>query len=624
MTLDHLPAGMQRTKCCGEFRPADADGGDVRNDASGDIINDASDASGAAVAMGWVARRRDLGSLIFIDLRDRTGVLQVVFNQETNPEAHQRAEQLRSEFVIAVEGEIIHRSAETLNPAIPTGEVELVARRVLILNEARTPPFPLDDELPTAEETRLRYRFIDLRRPAMQANLELRHRANLTVRRVLDESGFLEIETPFLTRSTPEGARDYLVPSRVQPGSFYALPQSPQLFKQLLMAGGCDRYFQIVRCFRDEDLRADRQPEFTQIDIEMTYAEPEMIFEVIEPLLADLWKLRGFDIPLPFPRMTYDEAMAGYGSDKPEMRLPAMHPVREHFSEADLTKMGVNPQLPLVAFRVPGCGNLSRKERDELRPFATERGAKAFDDPKSLAKNFPAQLPLIQQATGFEEGDLLYLVGAAATPAEPAPNLADAPNPAHALYATAGALRLFVGQKFAEHHNLLRKDNFQFLWVVDFPMFEWDPEARRHIAAHHPFTSPTDDTLELLETDAVRVRARAYDIVLNGVELGSGSVRIHRKDMQARIFRALGMSDEVARERFGFFLDALEYGTPPHGGIALGLDRIIMILAGENSIREVIAFPKTARAMDPMCEAPTPVSDAQLRELGLDLRKQLD
>ena len=601
MTLDHLPPELRRTAKCGEFRQTHA-GTNV-------------------VAMGWVARRRDLGSLIFIDLRDRAGVVQVVFNQETNAVLHKRAEDLRSEYVIAVEGKIIQRAAGTVNAGIPTGEVELIAERIYILNDARTPPFPIEDGVPTAEEARLRYRYIDLRRPRMQANLELRHRANFAVRSTLNDHGFLEIETPFMTRSTPEGARDYLVPSRVQPGTFYALPQSPQIFKQLLMVGGCDRYFQIVRCFRDEDLRADRQPEFTQIDLEMTYAQPELIYNVVEEMLVNLWKAGGYTIPRPFPRISYDEAMSQYGSDKPEMRLPRMFDAKPHFTAEDIQKLAIEPTLPFVAFRVPACGGLSRKERDELKPVATERGAKVFDDAKALEKHYPQAVAGLKKELEWTENDLLVLVGAPLGNGEAAPIAG--PNPVNAVYTAAGALRLHAGQKYAAKHGLLRPDDFRFLWVLNFPMYEWDAEEKRFNAAHHPFTSPTDDTWEMLESNPGAVKAKAYDIVLNGTELGSGSIRIHRKDIQSRIFSSLGMSEEQAKQRFGFFLDALEYGTPPHGGIALGLDRIIMILAGENSIREVIAFPKTARAMDLMCEAPTTVSSTQLRELGIALKKDL-
>jgi aspartyl-tRNA synthetase len=603
MTLDHLPRDLMRTHRCGELRP-EHDGA-------------------RAVAMGWVARRRDLGSLIFIDLRDRTGVLQVVFNKETQPEVHARVEELRSEYVVAVEGPVIRRTPETVNPAIATGEVELVAERLLILNDARTPPFPLDEDTSVSEDTRLRYRFVDLRRQRMQSNIELRHRVNRETRRVMSEHGFLEIETPVLTRSTPEGARDYLVPSRVQPGSFYALPQSPQLFKQLLMISGFDRYFQIVRCFRDEDLRADRQPEFTQLDVEMSFPQFENIFEVIETLMVHLCAEAGYKVERPFPRLSYDEAMARYGSDKPDLRLPPMFSVRDFFSDADCEKLGVEESLPFVAVVVPGCGGLSRKEREEFRQFGVERGVKVFDDLRGIEKNYPTAAQSIRATAASQENDLILLVGLPAGEASSAANAAAVRQRVKAAHAAAGALRLFAGQKYASRHGLLRSDDFRFLWVLDFPMFEWDEQEKRNVAMHHPFTSPTDDTLDLLESDPGAVRAKAYDIVLNGTEIGGGSIRIHRKDVQSRVFSALGMTEEQARQRFGFFLDALEYGTPPHGGIALGMDRIVAIMAKEASIREVIAFPKTARAVDLLCDAPTPVSPSQLKELGLQLRKDL-
>jgi len=477
--------------------------------------------------------------------------------------------------------------------------------------------------LATAEETRLRYRFVDLRRQRMQSNIELRHRVNQETRRVMTEQGFLEIETPVLTRSTPEGARDYLVPSRVQQGSFYALPQSPQLFKQLLMIAGFDRYFQIVRCFRDEDLRADRQPEFTQLDVEMSFPQFETIFEVIETLMERLWAVSGYKLARPFPRMSYDEALARYGTDKPDLRLPPMFSVRDFFTDADREKLGIDSTLPFVAFVVPGCGGLSRKERDEFRQFGTERGLKVFDDLRGIKKNYPAPAQLIRGAVTPKEDDLVLLAGAPAGETGPATDPAAVRIRSAVILTAAGALRLFAGQKYASRHGLLKPDDFRFLWVLDFPMLEWDEQEKRYAAMHHPFTSPTDETLEKLESDPGAVRAKAYDIVLNGTEIGGGSIRIHRKDVQARVFRALGMTEEQARQRFGFFLDALEYGTPPHGGIALGLDRIVAIMAMEASIREVIAFPKTARAVDLMCDAPTPVSPAQLKELGLQLRKDL-
>jgi len=597
LQLDALGA-LQRTHYCGDLRSTHA----------GEQV----------VLMGWVQRRRDLGALLFLDLRDRTGLCQVVINREVAAELHARASHLRSEFVIAVAGKIVQRDAGTLNPNISTGDVELIAQRLYVLNDARTPPFMLDGDTPTAEETRLKYRYIDLRRPEMQRNLRLRHEVAVAVRRYFDAHGFLEIETPFMTRSTPEGARDYLVPSRVQPGMFYALPQSPQLFKQILMIGGCDRYFQIVRCFRDEDLRADRQPEFTQIDVEMSFPTLETIFAMVEGMLVAAFAAGGFSVQVPFPRLTWEEAMVAYGNDKPDLRLPAMMDVRDAFTAGDLEQLKLRGDGPLLVIRIPKVGDLSRRERDELRPLAENRPIRLFEDFARLAKTFPAATARIQELSGATAGDLLVLVGA---PQEEGKATTDARRERLALCAHAGMIRLALGQRFAERHGLLDPKDFRFLWVTSFPMFEWDGEGKRWAAAHHPFTSPLDEDLGRLEHDPGSVKAKAYDIVLNGTELGSGSIRIHQTEVQAAIFRMLGMSDEEARQRFGFFLEALQYGTPPHGGIALGLDRLVMILAGHTSIREVIPFPKTARAVDLMVEAPTEVSALQLRDLGLQVRK---
>jgi aspartyl-tRNA synthetase len=604
-----------------------------------------SDAGKKATLMGWVNKRRDLGSLIFVDLRDRTGVTQVVINAERDAAIHKKAEALRNEFVIAVTGTVKLRDASTVNKNIATGEVELVAEELRILNESKLPPFLPSDTALTNEETRLKYRYIDLRRDVMQFNIELRHKVAKAIRDYLSAQGFFEIETPFMTRSTPEGARDYLVPSRVQPGTFYALPQSPQMFKQILMISGFDKYFQIVRCFRDEDLRADRQPEFTQIDLEMSYPQPERVWEVVEGFLTAAFAAAGHAIKTPFPRMDYDEAIRLYGIDKPDLRLPAFTDVRECFTPENLQELAINPNLPVIAVRTPKVGELSRKERDDIKPmFHSKGGAKIFEDFKRIANKFPEAAAAIAKKTGMEETDLIVLIAGSAqigsaqagsTQTGPQANRKVTPQEL-AIYASAGLLRLALAQKYSEKHGIFKKTgdaakDFRFLWVTNFPMFEWDEGEKTWMAAHHPFTSPHEEDMAKLESgvEALHdplsplsaVRALAYDVVLNGTELGSGSIRIHRQDVQSRIFRALGMTEEEARARFGFFLEALEYGTPPHGGIALGLDRIVMILAGAESLREVIPFPKTARAVDLMVDAPTPVSDKQLRELGIAIRK---
>ena len=570
--------------------------------------------------MGWVNRRRDLGNLIFVDVRDRTGITQVVVNKEKNPALHQRAEELRNEYVIAAVGTVKQRDPATINSNILTGEIELVADELRILNEAKQPPFlPGDTVLPN-EELRLKYRYIDLRREAMQFNIELRHKVALAIRDYLAGQGFFEIETPFMTRSTPEGARDYLVPSRVQPGSFYALPQSPQLFNQILMISGFDKYFQIVRCFRDEDLRADRQPEFTQIDLEMTYPQPERVWEVVEGFLTAAFKAAGYEIKPPFPRMSYDDAIRQYGIDKPDLRLPAFADVRDCFPAENLLTLAVNPGLPVIAIRIPRVGELSRKERDEIKPmFHAKGGAKLFEDFKRLEKNFAEAAAKVRQQTGAQADDLIVVVAGTAQSAgqdHPASRRKVTPQEL-AIYASAGLLRVALGQKYSDRHGCFQRGDFRFLWVTNFPMFEYDEQENRFVAAHHPFTSPHEEDMDKLESDPAMVRALAYDVVLNGTELGSGSIRIHRQDIQRKIFHALGMTEDEARSRFGFFLEALEYGTPPHGGIALGLDRIAMILAGAESLREVIPFPKTARAVDLMVDAPTPVGEGQLRDLGI-------
>ncbi len=520
MELDFL-GDLRRTNTCGDLRP--------------------SDEGKRVVLMGWVHRRRDLGGVIFIHLRDREGVTQLVFFENTP--GHDRAEVLRSEYVIAAEGRVALRTPETINPNLPTGAVEVLVDKVWILNESRTPPFPMEDTVDVSEDSRLKYRYVDLRRPRMQRNIILRSKLSFAIREYLTAQGFLEIETPFMTRSTPEGARDYLVPSRVQPGNFYALPQSPQIFKQLLMVSGFDRYFQIVRCFRDEDLRADRQPEFTQIDLEMSFPQEEQIFEVIEPLMRRVCEIAGFDVALPFPRMSYAEAMEKYGIDKPDRRIPPMTGVEDLLPA--LTANG----LPLVAILIPNVGALSRSERDALKDFGKERGLRVFDDPKRLDRDQPGVLAQIRERTGAGENDLLLLATWAGEP--------KGHRPEETVHQACGQLRLHAAQKYNDRHGLLDPKKFEFLWVTDFPMFEWDEEDQRWMAAHHPFTSVHDADLEKLTTNPARCRSKAYDLVLNGTELGSGSIRIHRQDIQSKVFGALGFSEEEARRRFGFLLEAI-------------------------------------------------------------------
>ncbi len=595
LMLDFL-GDLKRTHMCGELR--------------------ASDAGSKVVLMGWVNRRRDLGNLIFLDLRDRSGITQVVVTANAGAAVHDKANAVRSEFVLAVIGHVKLRDAGTVNKNIPTGEIEVVADELRLLNDCKTLPFSPSDTVLANEEVRLKYRYIDLRRPDLQRNIQLRHKVSIAIREHLNAQGFYEIETPFMTRSTPEGARDYLVPSRVYPGEFYALPQSPQLFKQILMISGFDKYFQIVRCFRDEDLRADRQPEFTQIDLEISFARPEMVFHTVEGFLKAAFSTIGVDLHTPFPQMTYDQAIRLYGIDKPDLRLPCMADVSHAFAPENLETLQVDPELPIVAIVIPKVGELSRKERDEIKTmFGERKDAKVFEDIKRLEKSFPDAVAKIRESAKPNAADLLVVV-AGAKRTEPA-SPSKARQQAHTVYSAAGQLRLSLGQKYAERHGAFAQGNFRLLWVTDFPMFEWDETEQRWNAAHHPFTSPHEEDMDKLESDPGAVRSLAYDVVLNGTELGSGSIRIHRQDIQSKIFKAMGMSPEEQQARFGFFLEALQYGTPPHGGIALGLDRIVMILAGAESLREVIPFPKTAKAVDLMVDAPTPVSERQLKELGI-------
>ena len=622
MTLDFLGT-LTRTHTCGELR--------------------ASDAGKSVVLLGWVNRRRDHGNLIFLDLRDRYGISQVVLDKDLGEAAHAKAELARPEFVVAAIGKVRLRGRDVINPKMVTGEIEIVADELRILNDAKVPPFSPAEDAIANEEVRLKYRYLDLRRPEMQHNFEVRHKVALAVREYLSGQGFLEIETPFMTRSTPEGARDYLVPSRVHPGEFYALPQSPQLFKQILMISGMDRYFQIVRCFRDEDLRADRQPEFTQIDLEMTFPQQETVFRIVEGFLATAFKAVGVDLPTPFPQITYDEAMRNYGIDKPDLRLPGLIDVKSAFTDENLAALQIDVNLPVIALRIPKVGELSRKERDDNKPlFETRKGAKYIDDLKRLEKSFPEAVAKVRELSQAAPEDLLIIVaGDAATHIR----ASDTKTPGRlsereiAVYSAAGNFRVELAKKYADRHGAFavteqvvaspERDTgvvdgsaaFRPIWVTDFPMFEYDEETRKWMPSHHPFTSPHEEDMDRLVSDPASVRARYYDVAMNGLELGSGSIRIHQQQVQQEIFRALGMSDEEARERFGFFLDALQYGTPPHGGIALGLDRIVMILAGASSLREVIAFPKTAKAIDLMVDAPTPVSEAQLRELSIRTTK---
>ena len=601
--LDNL-GNLERTHSCGALRAADV--------------------GKTVTLMGWVARRRDFGPLTFIDLRDRDGITQVVANEEKAPAAHAKAKDVRGEYVIAVTGEVVLRDETARNPKLDTGEIEVQAREVLVLNDARTLPFQLEtqsSEALASEDLRLKYRYLDLRRPQLQANLRLRHRVVGEIRRYMDDQSFTEIETPILIKSTPEGARDYIVPSRIQPGKFFALPQSPQLFKQICMIAGLDKYFQIARCFRDEDLRADRQPEFTQLDVEMSFATSEQVYSLIEGLFVRVFRLIDVDLPVPFPRFSYMQAMQRFGSDKPDLRIEGME-------LKDLAPALANTTFPPYAAALaaggkvkgivaPNGAQLSRKVLDELQEFVKRYGAGALawiklgdEVSSSLLKALgDGTVSTLAELAGAHKGDAVLIVAGSAK----------------VVTASLGALR----NEVARRENLIPKNVYAPLWVTEFPMFEFHEDDGRYYAMHHPFTAPLDEDLPLLERAVNEgeerlfgeLRAKAYDAVINGVEVAGGSIRIHRRDVQDTVFKALGMTEETARGRFGFFLDALAYGTPPHGGIASGIERLMMVLVPTENIRDVMAFPKTASAADLMIDAPGEVDPKQLEELRLKIVK---
>jgi len=585
-----LDREFKRTGYCGDFRISDV-GKEV-------VLN------------GWVHRRRDHGGLIFIDLRDRTGIIQLVFDPKYSKDSFEIAQELKNEWVIGVRGQIVKRPSGSENPKIPTGEVEVLVDRIKIFSKANVLPFNVNEEEKIDEYIRLKYRFLDLRRPRLQKNLELRHLVTQSVRKYLSDNGFWEVETPILTRSTPEGARDYLVPSRIHRGKFYALPQSPQLFKQMLMVAGIDRYFQVARCFRDEDLRADRQPEFTQIDIEASFIDEEDIFNIVEGLMYSIFKdVLGIELSLPFPRMTYQEAYYKYGTDKPDLRYDSV--LYDVSNVANLIPFPPFQGREVMAIKIPKGGDITRKAIDELTEAAKALGAKGLawlslqEEPRGPFSKLlnDGTIEEIKRATESVDGDLLLFI-------------ADEPKVARE---TMGRFRLEVNKRFFQPNS-----QYAFVWIIDFPLFSFNKEENRIEAEHHPFTSPKREDLNLLDTDPLEVRANAYDLVLNGIELGSGSIRNSDPDMQKKVFSILGLDEATAYKKFGFLLEALSYGAPPHGGIALGLDRIVAIMAGEDSIREVLAFPKTQSAFCPLTEAPSDVEEKQLKELGILIEKEGD
>ncbi|HHY81047.1 MAG TPA: aspartate--tRNA ligase [Thermoanaerobacter sp.] len=582
--------GLKRTHMCGELTVEDVDK--------------------SVVVMGWVQRRRDHGGLVFIDLRDRTGIVQVVFSNEVSSEAFEKVQSVRSEYVLAIEGKVVKRAPENVNPKISTGEIEIYANTLKILSKSETPPFPIEDRSNVSEAIRLKYRYLDLRRPSMQQNLMTRFKITKVVRDFLNRNGFIEIETPLLIKSTPEGARDYLVPSRIYPGKFYALPQSPQIFKQLLMISGFDKYYQIAKCLRDEDLRADRQPEFTQIDIEMSFVEVEDVLKINEKMIAEIFKeTLGIDVPIPFKRLSYQESMERFGTDKPDLRfgmeLKDLSDIVAQ-SEFNVFKNALKNNGSVRGINVKGAASMPRRQLDELVEFAKTYGAKGLlwiqvfeKEVKSPATKFLSEeeMKKILERLEAEAGDLLLIVA----------------DKDEIVFDTLAHLRLELGKRF----NLIDENKYEFVWIVDFPLLEYDEGEKRYVAKHHPFTAPKDEDIELLEKEPLKVRAKAYDIVLNGTEIGGGSIRIHDTGLQKRMFKVLGFSEEKAWERFGFLMEAFKYGAPPHGGIAYGLDRLAMIITGSDTIRDVIAFPKTQNAVCLMTDAPSEVSEEQLKELHI-------